>query len=257
MAAAVVLCQLVRSASGKLGDLLLDAPQSLHLILKALRDLSVLAGHQDTMLADGVASHGYRSGDSLQGQVGDRLVTSGAEDEADASAILAVGDERVDGVDVQVHLAHELRLEGAELQIDDHEAAGRVVEEEEIEDELLAADLERLLTSSEVEALAQGQHEALDVLQQRRFQVALLGTVSELHEVQDHGITHDPLHSLGITGLQSLLEVRDRRTLTLVQATRDGRLELRSRPRASSLGVPVPGRAIGKPVQQSGDVTPR
>ena len=109
-----------------------------------LRDLGVLTGHLDTVLADCVASHGDWSGDSLQSQVGDRLVTSGAEYEADASAILAVGDERVDGVDVQVHLSYELRLEGAELQIDDHEAAGRVVEEEEIEDELLTTDLERL-----------------------------------------------------------------------------------------------------------------
>ena len=76
--------------------------------------------------------------------MGDRLVAAGAEDEADGGAILGVGDERIDGVDVQVHLARELRLERAELQVDDHEAAGGVVEEEEVEYELLATDLKRL-----------------------------------------------------------------------------------------------------------------
>ncbi len=108
----------------------------------------------------------------MQGHVGDRLVAAGAEDEADGRAILGVGDERVDGVDMQVHLACELRLEGAELQVDDHEAASGVVEEEEVEDELLAADLERFLAPREVEALAQCQHEPLDVFQQHGFQVA-------------------------------------------------------------------------------------
>jgi hypothetical protein len=80
---------------------------------------------------------------------------------------------------------------------------------------------------------------------------------SSLDEVQDHGIAGDPLHRLGVVCLQSLLEVGDRRALALVQAVCDCRLELRSRPRTCSRRVPVPGRAIGKPVQQSGDVTPR
>jgi hypothetical protein len=138
----IVLRQLVCSASGELGDLLLHAPQPLHLVLEAPRDLSILTGHLDTMLADGVASDRDRGRDPLKREVGDCLVTAGAEDETDGAAILPIRDELVDGVDVEVHLARELRLERTDLQVDDHEAAGRMVKEEEIEDELLAADLE-------------------------------------------------------------------------------------------------------------------
>jgi hypothetical protein len=49
--------QLAGSAGGVLGDLLLDAAQALDLLLETLRNLGVLAGHLDTVLADGVTSH--------------------------------------------------------------------------------------------------------------------------------------------------------------------------------------------------------
>jgi hypothetical protein len=56
-----------------------------------------------------------------------------------------MGDELFDGVGVEVHLAGELRAERADLQVDDDEAASRVVVGEQVEDELLAADLQRPL----------------------------------------------------------------------------------------------------------------
>jgi hypothetical protein len=84
------LRQLACPAGGKLGDLLLHPPQALHLPCEAFGDLDILTGHQDTALADGVASHGDRGGDPLQGQVGDRRVAVGAEDEANGGAILVV-----------------------------------------------------------------------------------------------------------------------------------------------------------------------
>jgi hypothetical protein len=100
-------------------------------------------------------------------------------------------------------------------------SAGWVVKKEESEDELLAADLERLLAPCEVEALAESQHEALDVRQQRRFQVALLRALGELHEIQNYWISHDALHRFRVVRLQSLLEVGDRRSLALMQACGD------------------------------------
>jgi hypothetical protein len=116
--------ELAGSARGVFGDLLLGASQASHLFLEAVGDVSVLVGRLDSVLADGVAGHGDRGGDPLRGEVGDRLVAVGTEDEADGSAILLAGDELVDGVDVQVDLARELRLEGTDLQVDDDEATG-------------------------------------------------------------------------------------------------------------------------------------
>jgi hypothetical protein len=55
---------------------------------------------------------------------------------------LSILTGHLDTIHIQVHLTRELRLEGPDLQVDDHEAAGRVMVEEQIEYELLPADLQ-------------------------------------------------------------------------------------------------------------------
>lgn len=55
--------------------------------------------------------------------------------------VLIVSDQLVDGGDVEVHLAGELCLERSDLEIDDHEASSLMVVEEEVQHELLAANL--------------------------------------------------------------------------------------------------------------------
>jgi len=124
-------------------------------------------------------------------------------------------------------LAGELRLEGADLEVDHDEPASRMVVEEQVEDELLPSDLQRPLSPSEVEALTKSEHETLDVAQQSRLQVTLPGALGQLHEIQHQRVAGDSLHSLSIARLQGLLEIRDGRRLTLMQPSRDRRLELR------------------------------
>jgi hypothetical protein len=113
--------------------LLLNAPHRLHLLFDALCDLSLLGGHLHSLLANDVARDRDRRGDALQRQLGDRLVSVGAQDEANRRAIRVVGDEFVNvGVDVQVHLAGELCLEGADLEVDHDEPASRMVVEQQV-----------------------------------------------------------------------------------------------------------------------------
>ena len=57
----------------------------------------------------------------------------GAEDQSDALGVVAATALVVDGVEVERHLAGEVRLELADLQVDDDESAQLVVVEEEIE----------------------------------------------------------------------------------------------------------------------------
>ncbi len=64
--------------------------------------------------------------------------------------------------------------------------------------------------------------------QQRRFEIALLGAIGELHEVKNHRISGDPLHRLNVSCIQRSLEVGDRCALALVKTTRDGCLKLRT-----------------------------
>ena len=132
-----------------------------------------------------------------------------------------------------------LRAERADLQIDDDEAAGRVVVEEQVEDELLAADLHPPLTPGEVEALAEREPEPFDVAQQRGLEVALPGALGQLDEVQDQRIAGDSLHGRGVARLERPPEVGDRRRLAMVQPGRDGGIQLLLRPGCCSLGVPV------------------
>lgn len=63
----------MRAAGGELGDLPLHAPQALHLVLESARDLSILTGQLDTMLAYGVAGDRDRGSDPPKGEVGNSL----------------------------------------------------------------------------------------------------------------------------------------------------------------------------------------
>jgi hypothetical protein len=65
---------------------------------------------------------GDRCVDAVQRELGDGFVAVGAEDDADALAVVAEAELLVDGVEVEVHLGYVLGLELADLELDDHEA---------------------------------------------------------------------------------------------------------------------------------------
>lgn len=83
-----------------------------------------------------------RGADAVQRELGDRLVTAGAEDDPDRFLVVAVAKLLVHRVEVQVHLADVLGLERADLQVDHHEPPQGVMVEEQVKEELpLAGDL--------------------------------------------------------------------------------------------------------------------
>ena len=83
----------------------------------------------------------------MQRELRHGAVVACAKDQADVLAVVASTQLLVDGVEVHTHLAGELRLELADLEVDDNEAAQAVVVEEQVEKELLAANDERLLAT--------------------------------------------------------------------------------------------------------------
>ena len=83
----------------------------------------------------------------------------------------------INGRQVKVHLARVLRLEVVDLEIDDDEAAQAQVIEEEIEVEVLVADLEVILAADKGEAPAELKEKRTEIVQQTPFEFPL-GNIS-------------------------------------------------------------------------------
>ena len=123
-----------------------------------------------------------------KGVFGHEAVLVLAEDQADGRLVGRVAQPVVHHVAVEVHLAGVLGLEGAFLQVDDHEAAQAQVVEQQVDVEVLLADVEVILPPDEGEALAEFQQELLQVGQQAGFQFALVEGLFEREEVEDVGV---------------------------------------------------------------------
>jgi methyl coenzyme M reductase subunit D len=71
----------------------------------------------------------------------------------------------IDGRQVEFHPAGILRLEVVDLEVDHNEAPQAQVKEEEIEVEVLVADLEVILAADKGEALAEFEEEFTQVIE--------------------------------------------------------------------------------------------
>jgi hypothetical protein len=80
------------------------------------------------------AASSRRRGSGARHQNG--LVASRAQYETDCCRIALLALKFVDGIEVEVHLAGELRLEVLDLQVDDNKAPQPVVVEQQVEEEL-------------------------------------------------------------------------------------------------------------------------
>lgn len=120
----------------------------------------------------------------MQSELRDGFIVVGAENQSDALGVVAAAELVVDGVEVERHLARELRLELADLQVDDDESAQLVVVEEQIEEELLPADLQRLLATVLREPNAEFTEEPRDLPHRSVFQFALAGVLGDVDEVE-------------------------------------------------------------------------
>ena len=164
----------------------------------------------------------------------------------------------VDDVQIEVELAGELRLELADLELDDHVAQQLDVEEEEVDEELVTGDLQALLPPREGEAGAKLEHEPLDVLEQRQLEAPLL---DDLLAWQEREIVWVPDHLLGEFGLrrgQRAREVRHGGSLASMQLGRNLVDQHIPRPPLghAALGVPEPCLVVVEPVEQRDVVTP-
>jgi len=153
-----------------------------------------------------------------------------------------------------------LGLEAADLELDDHESPQGVVVEEQVQEELLAADDERFLAAVEREAGTELDQKALDVVDQRLFEFAFAGVLGKFEEVEDVGVLGRVQRGVGVAGFEGLGEVRQRGGLALVEFEVDLAFELANGP-ALLAGLPrVPDLRfglIGEAVEQDAVRGPR
>ena len=159
------------------------------------------------------------------GVLDDELVLLLAQHETDARLVRGLPELRVDGRQVEVHLARVLGLKRARLELDDDEAPELQVEEQEVEVEVLVVDHEMHLTPDEREADAELQHEVAHVIEEPAFKIALLSIGAEGEEVEDVRILQRLLREIGVRWGQRHFEVRERLARTLVEAGLDLRDE--------------------------------
>ena len=93
--------------------------------------------------------------------------------------------------------------------------------EEQVEVEVLSADLERILAADKGESLAQLENESPNLLGQALFDRALFGFGCERQEVEGVGILDELLGELGLLGGQGAMEVGESSALPCEQTTLD------------------------------------
>jgi len=87
-----------------------------------------------------------------------------------------------------VHLPRIGKGEGADLEVDDHQAAQAPVEEDQVHAIPGVTDPQPLLAADEAKIAAQLQQEGLQMANQGLFQIALGVLVLEVEKLQDEGI---------------------------------------------------------------------
>ena len=98
-------------------------------------------------------------------------------------------------------------MKRTDLQVNDDEAAQAEVVEEQVEVEILAADLKVVLVADEGKAQPQLQQEGAQMLDQRPLQVALVGLRAQAEEVEGVRVFQQLLGQLRLWGGQRGREV--------------------------------------------------
>src|SRR5262249_7841265 len=123
--------------------------------------------------------------------------------------------------EIEVHLPRKLRLEVADLQVDDHEAPQAQVVEKEVEVEVVAVGFEVILSAHEGEAGAEFDQEVPDSSEKAPLQVALPRLGSQAQEVERVGVLQKLLRQVRLWCRQRSLEVGECLPLPAVEIRLD------------------------------------
>lgn len=97
----------------------------------------------------------------------------------------------VESFQVELEFAQVFRLELFDLEFKCHEAVERPVEEQQVDDEVTAADLDRVLAPNEAEVAAEFVQELLELLDQGAFEVGLGMPGRQVYELDEIAVLED------------------------------------------------------------------
>jgi hypothetical protein len=118
--------------------------------------------------------HADRRVNAAQRIFDDNTVALAAQDQADAGIVAGLAVAIIECSEIEIHLARMLGLEWSRLQIAGGQGAQPAVIEQQVDVEILAADLDMMLAGDEGEALAEFEQHVLDPGDQGAFDVALM-----------------------------------------------------------------------------------
>lgn len=122
-----------------------------------------------------------------QGILDLHVVLLGAEDDADGGLVARDAFLVVEQVQVEIHLARELRLEGADLEIEGDERLEEAVVKEEVDEILLFPESNAMLPADEAKAVAEFEQEGLQARDEAFFKFPFLDRLAEAEEVEAVG----------------------------------------------------------------------
>ena len=114
---------------------------------------------------------GGRNG-AAQGIFHDFVVLGGAQKDADGRALVRLSYIAVEGFEIEFHFAEMLGFEFFYFQIEGNKTLQPAVEEEQVEAEILAADLKEVFLADKTKIAAQFDQEAAEVGKERPLEIS-------------------------------------------------------------------------------------
>lgn len=153
-------------------------------LLFAGEDCEIFRGEELGIFVEhGVADNGF--------------VFIGAEDDADCGIVVGSAFDVIEHADIHVHLADVLVAELVDLEVDQHEALEQVVVENEVNVEMGSFRADAELAPDEGEAPAEFEEEVLQVIDEGRFDVALVSfrVLGQVEKFENVGVLEDTFWS--------------------------------------------------------------
>ncbi len=183
---------------------------------------SVLGGERSLLGGrEVVARYRDRLRGAGEGVPDDGLVLVRDEEHPDRGLVLRSAQPILDQRDVEAELAGITRVEPGGLEFDDHIPELFDVEEQQIDEEVVALDIEVDLTTDEREPGAELTQSVDDALDEPILELALGGVPVDGEELERERILGDLLSQLGVWAFESARKVRRGRPLPRVQVRLD------------------------------------
>ena len=139
---------------------------------------------------DGVGGDADGAPGAAQGVFDHGHVLVPADDDADRRVLALHAFLGIEGFQVEFHLALVLGLEAADLQLYGHQAAESAMKEQEVDEVLVATDLDAVLVADEREGATHFGQKTAQVVHQGAFQLAFGVLFGQIQEVEGVVVLH-------------------------------------------------------------------